>query len=137
MGEVYSLQNAAATPEGYTHKKYARFPEEKQLPPEIDTFYKRVNFFRYDRETDKEFATRLGVSLSCFYRWKNKGKRPSLTNSYIRLGEVLNVCPLWLMSGAETAISIFPSGLRLISIPRGFYFIETFVEPYHRQREAS
>jgi hypothetical protein len=85
-------------------------PYDAADDPRFDTFCKRLNWFRHKGETDKEFAERLGVSMSSLYRWKKPGKQPCFLSSYIRIGERLDVSPLWLAWGFQHKTHVLPDG---------------------------
>jgi len=102
--------------------------EEKSLmerncdnDPRFDNFYKRLNWFRRKGETDKEFAERMGITVSRLRDWK-KGRIPGYSCT-LALSDVVDVSIVWLWLGWDHHVSPFPDGSTLTAIPRIPYFI--------------
>jgi hypothetical protein len=120
MAEEYSKHEQESTGNDNQEGALARqkMTDAKQ-DPRFDTFAKRLTFFQWRDEPDKEFAKRCGVSYSTLRRWKYQGKTPNLLSTLMFVSNRLDVFAPWLGWGMLHSVDVLPNGsFALTSIPK-------------------
>ncbi|AFM26029.1 hypothetical protein [Desulfomonile tiedjei] len=98
--------------------------DEAAHDPKYSTFVKRLTSFKkrktkYSKgETDEQFCSRLGISLSKFRSWKYKSVEPDVISALV-LADRLDVKLEWLIAGRGHEVEFLNGeGLRVTRIPR-------------------